>query len=428
MCQQGELFKPLTRTERQKECLRAWVGHKCIGSIVATTGFGKTRCGLMAAQLLYKQFPNLKVIVVVPTDTLQKQWISALDSVGLSLNSQVIIINTLIKSRHECDLLILDECHRYASDQNQQVFTLVKYRFILGLSATMERLDGRHVLFDKYCPVVDRIYDAEAIANGWVAKSVEYKVILDVDDIDQYKALNKEFNEHFEFFNYDFTKAMSMIGEKGFVNRAKLRDEMCNGNKQLDRTECFRTITYHAMEFNRRMQERKKFINQHPLKLELTREIIKHRPNAKIITFSATTEIAESIGIGYVYTGKDSKKKGRITLDEFAKAQSGVLNTVKKCDEGLDCPGINTAIILGYDSSPTRYKQRKGRAIRKEGDKISELFTFVINDTVENEWFKKSHGSNTEVIPIDVENLMKVLRGEPYETYRRPVKQFTFHF
>lgn len=428
MSEEGELFKPLTRTERQKECLRAWVKHKCVGSIVATTGFGKTRCGIMASQLLYKQFPKLRIIVVVPSDFLQKQWISALDSIGLSLNSQVIIINTLIKSTYDCDLLILDECHRYASDLNQQVFTRVHYKYILGLSATMERLDGRHILFDKYCPVIDRISDAEAIANGWVAKSVEYKVILDVDDIDQYKALNKDFNEHFEFFGHDFKLAMSMIGEKGFVNRAKLRNEMCSMNKNLDPTETFRTITYHAMEFNRRMQERKKFINKHPLKIELTREIIKCRPNAKIITFSATTDIAESIGIGHVYTGKDSKKKGRATLDEFSRVQKGVLNTVKKCDEGLDCPGINTAIILGYDSSPTRYKQRKGRAIRKEGDKISEIFTFVINDTVENEWFKKSHGSNTEVIPIDVENLRKVLRGEPYETYHRPVKQFTFRF
>lgn len=109
MSEEGELFKPLTRTERQKECLRAWVKHKCIGSIVATTGFGKTRCGIMASQLLYKQFPKLRIIVVVPSDFLQKQWISALDSIGLSLNSQVIIINTLIKSTYDCDLLILDK-------------------------------------------------------------------------------------------------------------------------------------------------------------------------------------------------------------------------------------------------------------------------------------------------------------------------------
>lgn len=314
----------------------------------------------------------------------------------------------------------------------------MKYKFILALSATMERLDGKHELLYKYCPVVDRINDLEAIANGWVAQSIEYKVILDVPDIDIYKQITKEFNEHFEFFNYNFDLATSMLGKEGYKIRSVYRDKLCEENKGLDPKETFKMITYHATALARALQARKKFINEHPEKIRLTREIIKYRPNAKIITFSATTEIAEKIGYGYVYTGKDSKKKGRITLNEFANKPSGVLNTVKKCDEGLDCPGINLAIILGYDSSPTRYKQRKGRAIRKEGNKISELFTFVINDTVETSWFAKSHSENSskkkeisevnEPIPINEENLMKVLRGEDYETYKRPVSKFTFRF
>ena len=126
--EQLELFKPLTRTERQKESLRYWIKAKCVGSIVATTGYGKTRVALMGCLVLTKKFPELKIIVVVPTEPLQKQWITELDTWGLSLNSQVIIINTLIKNKYECDLLVLNECQRYASELNQQVFTRVKYK------------------------------------------------------------------------------------------------------------------------------------------------------------------------------------------------------------------------------------------------------------------------------------------------------------
>ena len=381
----------------------------------------------MAAELLKNKFPDLKVIVVVPTETLQKQWITQLDKIGFGLNSQVIIINTLIKHEYDCDLLVLDEAHRYASQFNIQVFDRVKYKYILALSATMERLDGKHELLYKYCPVVDRVTDSEAIANNWVAHSVEYKVILDVDDIDQYKAIAKEFNEHFEFFQFNFDLAMSMLGPKGYKIRSDYRNTLCALNKNLDKNETFKLVTYHATAFARTMQARKKFINNHPKKIELTREIIKHRPNAKIITFSATVDIAEQIGMGMVYSGKDSKKKGRTTIEEFTKATSGVLNTIKRADEGLDVPGINTAIILGYDSSPTRYKQRKGRAIRYEGNKISEIFTFVLNNTVETSWFEKSHG-DADVIPINEENLFKVLNGEEYETYKKPVAKFTFRF
>lgn len=392
----------------------------------------------MGATLLKKKFPSIRILVVIPTDALQKQWIKELHEWDLDFNSEVVIINSLLKHSYTCDLLILDECHRYASDENKKVFDVVQYKYILGLSATMERLDGKHELFNRYCPVVDRINDLEAIANGWVAESKEYKVIIDLspEEIEEYKILTREFNEHFEFFNYNFDLVMSMLGPDGFVMKAKYRDSILAAEKWNDQTsqaykdrsvELFRNINYHSVAFARCMQARKKFINCHPRKLELAREIIKHRPQSKIITFSATVDIAESIGVGKVYSGKVTKKKGRITLDEFARMEAGVLNTVKKCDEGLDCPGINLAIILGYDSSPTRYKQRKGRAIRKEGSKIAELFTFVINDTVETEWFKKSHGE-AEVIPIDVNNLFKVLKGEPYETYKRPVSKFTFRF
>ena len=57
---------------------------------------------------------------------------------------------------------------------------------------------------------------------------------------------------------------------------------------------------------------------------------------SKIVTFSATVDMAEKIGDGYVYSGRDSKKKGRMTLEEFSNVESGVLHTVKKADEGMD--------------------------------------------------------------------------------------------
>ena len=44
--------------------------------------------------------------------------------------------------------------------------------------------------------------------------------------------------------------------------------------------------------------------------------------------------MAESIGIGMVYTGKDSKKKGRITLEEFSRSPTGVINSCAKLNEG----------------------------------------------------------------------------------------------
>ena len=78
---------------------------------------------------------------------------------------------------------------------------------VLGLTATYERLDGKEETIKKYCPVIDKITIQEALFNDWVSKYKEYLVLINVDDIEEYKNLNKEFTSHFEFFNFDFDLA-----------------------------------------------------------------------------------------------------------------------------------------------------------------------------------------------------------------------------
>lgn len=319
------------------------------------------------------------------------------------------------------------EIHRFFADQMRQVFECVQYKLILGLTATIERLDGKHELINKYCPIVDRVTLAECQLNGWVSPFKEYLVLLDVNDIATYKGYNKEFIKYFEFFNFDWTLVMSLLGKNGFINKSKLRDRMCpNGNEE-QRKRIFQQITINSMGFMRALQKRKAFINNHPKKVEVARKIIEARPFSKIITFSNNIKMAEAIGIGYVYTSKDTKKKGRMTIEEFSKLSSGVLNSSQKANEGLDIPGLSVAIMLGIDSSKIKATQRVGRVVRAEEGKQAEIFNLIIADTVENEWLKKSHPEHN-YITIDEQGLDAVLRGEEPKPYTKKIKDFTFRY
>ena len=51
----------------------------------------------------------------------------------------------------------------------------------------------------------------DALLNGWVSKYKDYVVIIDVDDIKTYKEYNREFTKAYEFFEWDFSLAMSDI-------------------------------------------------------------------------------------------------------------------------------------------------------------------------------------------------------------------------
>lgn len=389
---------------------------------MGATGFGKTRVALKIIKWLQSLHPEITIIVVVPTTGLQEQWVEELDNFGCSREHvEVYVINSVIKNTHTCNLLILDECHRYASADFKKVFDMVTYNMILCLTATFERLDGKEKLIAKYAPVVDKVSIQECLANKWVSNYKEYVVVIEPDDLDEYDKLTAEFMTHFEFFDYDFGTAMSMVGKNGWKNRYNYAKEICQNSAQLKDT--FKTVTIHAMGLMRAMQARKKYISSHPEKLRVAEEIIAHRPDSKIITFCATVAMAEQIQEGYVYTGKDSKKGNRVTLNEFSKMKSGVLNTVKKANEGINLPDLDVGIMLGVDSSKIKHAQTRGRVVRYQEGKNAEYFTLILKDTVEVEWWRRSQGKDSCEV-IDEDNLMHVLNHEPYETYKEPLKQF----
>lgn len=420
--------KKTSRDIRQEQCIKRWVQAKGHATCEAATGFGKTRIGLKVIQKLLDLAPEKRVLVVVPTTLLKEQWATQLDELGFSLNCEVQVINTVIKKPWSTDLLIIDEIHRTGASELSKVFEKVQYKLILGLTATFERLDGRHELIKKYCPVCDIVPITECLANGWVSPYKEYLVLVDVDDIDIYNTYNKEFTECYEYFNFDFERVMKLVGKYGHIECARLRDERCPNGTEEQRKQVFKTIKFKSQRFMQLMQARKGFINNHPKKIELARRIIESRPNSKIITFSNNVKMAESIGMGgKVYTGKVSKKKGRTTIEEFNQLPVGVLHTVKKADEGMDIAGLSVGIVLGTDSGKTKARQRLGRIIRAEEGKQAEMFYIILDNTVESKWFIESHKGQSYTI-INEQGLNDVLAGKEPQPYVKKIKDFTFRF
>lgn len=395
----------VTRDERQKQCLAKWLKSGGAATVVACTGFGKTRVALNLISAFVKRNDQSSALIVVPTEPLKEQWIDELDKRGLLDNARVEIINTVVKYDWTCDLLVADEIHLMAADTFSKVFEKVSYKNILGLTATFERLDGKEVLISKYAPVCDTIDITLAEKNGWVAPHREYLVLLDVD-LKEYNELTREFNQCFAQFNWDFNLAMDCATD---IIRCRAYAKKMGLDKN--------TVMGVAQKWNRAMRKRKEFIYNHPKKMEIAKKIIDARADRKGITFSSTISQAESFGFGWVLHSKKKPKENKKTIEEFNAADIGYLHTSKAADQGLDCKGINLEIILHTDSSKTRKTQRIGRAIRFEEGKTSEIFTLVLRGTQEVNWFNNSNTS--KVITINEEQLEKVLNGESIETRER---------
>ena len=94
----------------------------------------------------------------------------------------------------------------------------------------------------------------------------------------------------------------------------------------------------------------------------------------------------------------------------------------------LDVKGLSVAIILGTDSSETKARQRRGRTVRKEEDKVAEVFYIIIKDTVEEKWVVNNHKKDKNYITIDEFGLEKVLNGEQPEIYKPKIGELIFRF
>lgn len=390
----------MTRSERQNLAVSKWIKAGCKGVIVAATGVGKTRMALIAIKSFLSKNPGKTVRVIVPTEHLRIQWILELDKYGLTFNIGVEIVNSAIKKEEHIDLLILDEIHRYFSDTFIQIFKVKHPKLILGLSATFHRLDGRHKTFEKYCPVVDVISIKEALINNWLSSYREYKVLIEVDDYHIYQQASIDFQDAFSVFNFDFNLAMKCV--TNVVYRRYYGKTLGIAAKDMD------AITF---TWQRSLRKRKEFVMNHPDKIAITRKILEARPFSKAITFSGTIAQSEKIGVGYIVNSGKTKKKNRLTIEEFASMPTGVINTSKALNEGIDIPGLSLAIILTNSSSPTEKTQRIGRVIRQEEGKVAEIFTLVIKGTVEEKWFENS-SQYSNYMEIDEEELNIILEGK----------------
>ena len=396
----------MTRDDRQKLSCKRWVEAGGRASVVACTGYGKTRIAMMIIQSLYKRNPLLNVLVIVPTEVLKEQWQLELAKNKLFAICKVEIINTVIKNIYEVDLLVLDELHAYCGENFITLFEVVKYKYVLGLTATFERLDGRHELLTPYVPICDTVTLSDALANGWVSDFRKYKVLLKVD-MTEYNAYNAKFQQLFAYFGHDFKLVMELIKSP---LKAKKWAKMCGKEEGV--------VRGYLTQFMRYLKLRKSFVMSHQKKFEIANKILDYRTDKKCILFTATCKDAEIFKKrAYVLHSQKKKTENRKILELFNEAKIANIVSPKSLNTGVDVKGLSVGIALTCNSSQITNLQSLGRVIRREEGKVAEFFTLVIDNSIENTWFNNSN-KNQSYITINEEQLDQILKGQ--EVSSRP--------
>jgi len=366
----------MTRTERQIEVLKKWRANNFRGIFQAATGFGKTYTAIMAIQGMVTKAGIESCLVVVPTITLKAQWETELAKHKIKF-AEVLVINTAIKQPRDYDMLVLDECHRYAADSFKRIFEVADCDYVMGLTATLEREDGLHDIILDYLQLIDQVTVDECLDNGWISPYTVYNVAVPLPDDEQiaYKKVNNSF-KHFA--------ATLGFGGDAFRNAQKYLKS--GSNEQRGKA---------AMYYNA-MRKRKTICLNNSNKVEATNDIIKALGKVNGLIFSGTTDFAEKLqeklgDICMSFHSKITKKQQKDIVARFKDKRTKVryLSSVQALNEGFNVPDCSIAIIAGSNSTKRTFIQQLGRVVRMQKGKQAVIVNLYTPDTQDAVWTNK---------------------------------------
>lgn len=366
----------------QTGAVEAWQKNAGRGVVVLPTGAGKTVVALLAMQAA-----SVSTLVVVPTIDLLHQWHHAIcarfglpeDAVGrigggmkTARPLTVITYDSAAMPRRSLDawgMLVFDEAHHLPSASYRTIATRSKAPLRLGLSATLERSDGRHDDLARLIgPTVFERQPSTLAREKHIADYTVRRVSVDLTDDEQaqYDQLTSEYSW---YMAANRLKLMMTGCSSLFEGLIRLAGHDPAARAAL---RAHREARMLAMNAERKVQAVQKLLTQHSAD--------------KAIVFSewnvVVGELSRRLALPAI-TYKTHKDERRDILTRFRNAEYSKLVTGRVLNEGVDVPDANVAIVVSGSAAVREYVQRLGRVLRPKASGGAFLYEVVSRGTSE---------------------------------------------
>ena len=392
-----DLKFPFDLKKDQREAVDEWINKKGKGSIIYSTGTGKTEiafeCARKIASLFVEQNPQIvfKILFLVPRIVLIEQNIKRLIKYGIKKEKigvyygekkdikeitfstyQSIIKNfDLIK---QSDMIILDEMHMVSETAKKfsRIFDVLQAnpdKLILGLTATIDEDDPRYSKIMNLIPPIKKYMIKEAVSDGRLSepKIIFKPVKMNLEERKTYEETTSTIREISLKLKSSNPLVISKLLKIG-GHRARL-----------------------AKLWFENVYKRKKLLTETTSKLNESVNIVKNHPTEKIMIFSETIESIDKISEilkknkipSQVIHNKVKTKERQDILNVWGK-NFFVLLSVHTLEIGFDIPSVGIAIIVSNTKNMHQLIQRIGRVIRKTDEKTQSLIYVVYVDNTKD--------------------------------------------
>lgn len=308
------------------------------GLVVAATGIGKTYLSA------FDSAKYNKILFVAHREEIIKQAAQSFknvrnsDDIGFFYSNQkdtknsfiFALVQTLGKeqylneeyfSKDYFDYIIVDEFHHAVSSNYKKIIDYFTPKFLLGLTATPERLDSKDVFALCDYNMVYEVRLKDAINKGWLVPFRYYGI-------------------------YDETVNYEDIDYKNGKYDDKQLEEALMLNKRGE------VILNHYLKYN-------------------SKRAIGFCTSRHHAEYMAKVFNENNIPSAAVYSGEKGEysEERNIALSKLTSGEVKVIFSVDMFNEGLDVPAIDMVMFLRPTQSPTIFLQQLGRGLRKFKDK-----------------------------------------------------------
>jgi superfamily II DNA or RNA helicase len=369
----------------QSAALAAWQAARR-GVVVMPTGTGKTEVAL-AAML----DTAVSTLVVAPVRDLMYQWHRRILH-GLGFDAGIIGDNVfrvqpvsvttydsacihMERLGNQFALLIFDECHHLPGEVRRDAARMAAAPLCLGLTATLERADGRHVDLDRLIgPVVYHLPIAAA-RGGTLADYDVVRIPVYLSESEQTR--------------YD---ALSAIVRRYLAQRRKTEPHFS--------WEDLTAETGKHPEARRALQAyyaRKAIEDRAAEKLRVLEDLFRLHAGSSVLIFTGSNAMARDVSCRFLIPcllNHCGKKERLEILEGFREGAYPALAANQVLDEGVDVPEVKVAVVIGGSASTRQAKQRLGRILRKAGNARAILYEVVCAATKEEERSRRRRESD----------------------------------
>ncbi|WP_148686946.1 DEAD/DEAH box helicase [Candidatus Nitrosocosmicus hydrocola] len=394
---------PFALKPDQLAAVESWMNNGGRGSVIYSTGTGKTEIAFESARkacILDTASKNgiraeenpYNILFLVPRIILIEQNIVRLqkyniptESIGAfygeKKNQKEITISTyqstinnhqLIK---DARMVILDEVHLLSNTAFSfknlfRVITSDPNRRILGLTATINEHDTRYREIIEIIPPVKKYLIKEAVDDGRLAKPEI--ITLDVTLTSEEREIYRKTSEMIRNISYKLNAY-----DPGVISKILYQGGM---------------RSKYAKEWFNQVKIRKDILNSSKRKLDKAVTIIEKHRNEKLMVFSETIEsitklreILKTKNIeSEIIHSKIKTKERKLILEKWGTDFFPLLS-VHTLEIGFDIPQVGIAIILSNTSNINQIAQRIGRVIRKTKEKSSaSIYLIYAKETKDN--------------------------------------------